>query len=100
MKLYEYTERTPRHFRSYHTTKAEALGVFSACVKELKADPDHEFYAPKLTVNMIEVNTNLKAQDWVELLGSDAPGPTMLKTPVDFITSRTELKRWENRAMK
>ena len=93
MRLYEYIERTPTQERHYLTVKGDAISMFHRRVKELKAV--HGIIKQSVTVNQIEVRTNLVAAEWCDLLEADAPGPACEITPVDFITSRTQLKHWE-----
>ncbi len=93
MKLYEVIEQTPTRRHQFFTRKSDAMGIYHGTVKILKAV--HGIIHQSVTVNAIEVRTNITAAEWCDLLTADAPGPICEVTPVDFITNRTQLRRWE-----
>jgi len=105
MKLYEVSERDNlRKSTCYVKSQGVAFALFRDSVKKLKKldvppEPNSFRRNTKLscTVNQVEVNTNLKASDWCDLLTSEAPGGACDVVIGDFITSRKELKAWESK---
>jgi hypothetical protein len=81
------------HLRAWYvTSKQEALVIFNAQVKKMKAAGGGNQLAE---VYQVEVRTNLVAYDWCRLLESDAPGPTCDLTPVDLVVKSILLKGWQ-----
>jgi hypothetical protein len=89
MKLYEIKIMT----RPFNTKSCEFLTSVMELKKRfntLKKDAD----TLSLRATEVQVNTDLKVNDWVQLLTGDSPGPVCDLTPVDLITSHTFLRKW------
>ena len=66
---------------SLHTSRAEARKAYRAAKKgELTRE---------VTLSSVAIRTDLKAPDWVALVGSDMPGGEMVMAPRDLMLEET-----------
>lgn len=92
MKLYQVAIRKDGliPFRTtFHTAQTDARKAFVAAKKHGATR--------EVTLSSVEIQTNLKAQDWVQLIESDSIGGEMTLAPRDLLQewTREDLDSWK-----
>jgi hypothetical protein len=75
---------------TYFRTSLQAAKKMASQMQDLTAQPG------LIVISKINLDTALKAEDWIDLLEGDAPGlQDQNRTPVDLITEAVEVWRKE-----